>query len=421
MLNLAATFERFKHYLHVIFGNGLSRALSFLIFILLARKLTVSEFGSFSIFFTFLMFCLQVTVAFDQAYVKFACESQDVDSRKKLLTACMKLKFFFLIAVLLLAYPLSSIIVMYMNLSANSFVWIFLSLLTGALLGINFTYGTYFQVNKNFFMYSLVNVFFNAASLILVCILVFISDTIDTLRLSYFYFVISFFLAFISTWLLSLVCNLFRFNDLDEIKTSLCFAKWQVVSTILKIVSSRMDLFILGSFVTLSEVGLYSVGIRINGLAMLFVGSTMSVFLTKSGKATGSRVSLVEYLKESYTVTAAICGIILFASLWAPFFVNVLFGSKFLDAVPVVQMLLFQAIVLGMCVPLYALALSYNRVRNLFLVDSLNVISSLVFVLFGVKLWGYSGAALGLLISNVINLIAMFLLLKKDLSLTLSR
>lgn len=135
-----------------------------------------------------------------------------------------------------------------------------------------------------------------------------------------------------------------------EYKNLLKFSGWLAVNRIISSVSGRLDIQMLAAMMGAVATGLYSIPSRLASFIIVLAGSYSAVLATRFA-------SFSDIKKErEYTIksTVALIPIILLIIFWIIFaepFVLILFGDKFLPAVPVFKALAASQIPFLLTVP----------------------------------------------------------------------
>jgi O-antigen/teichoic acid export membrane protein len=110
--------------------------------------------------------------------------------------------------------------------------------------------------------------------------------------------------------------------------------------------NSNIDQFIMSAFVSLDELGLYSVAVSYSKILFPFAGALANVLFPSVAESSreSSHIRIKESLKLNLVVTGA--GVVLFAVL-SPLLIPLLFGREFIAAIPMAVVLLISVVFLG--------------------------------------------------------------------------
>lgn len=166
----------------------------------------------------------------------------------------------------------------------------------------------------------------------------------------------------------------------QEYKNLLRFSGWIGVNRIVSSVSGRLDIQMLAAMAGALATGLYSIPSRLASFIIVLAGSFSSVLATRLASF-GNKETEKKYIIKSTLALAAISVGIVFWIVIAKPFIVLLFGDKYTDAVPIFQALaaaqipfLFTvpavtAIIYAMKKTVYIGALSFFQLAAIFLLN----------------------------------------------------
>ncbi len=124
----------------------------------------------------------------------------------------------------------------------------------------------------------------------------------------------------------------------EEYKKLMGFSGWMGISGITSSISGRLDIQMLASMIGAMATGLYSIPSRLASFISVLSGSFSSVLAPRLA-GFGNKESEKTYIKKSLlAIFPIVAGIIVWIIIAKPF-ILLLFGSKYLEAVPIFQML----------------------------------------------------------------------------------
>lgn len=116
------------------------------------------------------------------------------------------------------------------------------------------------------------------------------------------------------------------------------FSGWVGVNRIISSLSGRLDIQMLAAMAGATATGIYSISSKL-ALFIVVLTSSFSSVLAPRLAAFGDKETEKRYiLKAFFTTIPIICGVVIWIAVARPFVVT-LFGSKYLEAVPVFQAL----------------------------------------------------------------------------------
>jgi O-antigen/teichoic acid export membrane protein len=132
--------------------------------------------------------------------------------------------------------------------------------------------------------------------------------------------------------------NISFFFPKNQLQKIIKFAKWIAVSRIFGVAVSRIDVIILAALASSYQAGIFSAASRI---ALIF-----TLLATSIGNATAPRFSsfnshpdLRSYLKKLFIFSIFLSVSMLFMAVISESLITVIFGQKYIEAVPVFQLL----------------------------------------------------------------------------------
>jgi O-antigen/teichoic acid export membrane protein len=189
-------------------------------------------------------------------------------------------------------------------------------------------------------------------------------------------------------------------------KTILDNAKWLSLATVFNYLNERADDFLLGKLVGTHFLGIYhnaySLSHKVNyDFSKSAHHSTIPVFTKLADKT--ERLAKT-FLKSLFALLGFISLVSLPLLLFPGFFIELILGSQWLDAVPLVRPLVFAGIVQSISNLSYALFLAKKQYR----IMNLHLFSSLALMVTLIIWWGstahLSGAVMGILTARVVTL-----------------
>lgn len=166
----------------------------------------------------------------------------------------------------------------------------------------------------------------------------------------------------------------------EEYKKLLGFSGWIALNRIVSSVSGRLDIQMLAAMVGAVATGLYSIPSRLASFIIVLAGSFSSVLATRLAGFGDKEKEKSYIIKSTLALLPIVAGIVFWIIIAKPFVV-LLFGQKYLSAVPVFQALaasqipfLFtvpavSAIIYAMKKTVYIGVLSFFQLAAIFLLN----------------------------------------------------
>lgn len=397
----------FDEFAKVSFASYTFRAIGAFIAIILARWLGPVNFGVYSIGFYILTIFGTGFTGIDQSYVYFATKNPQKEYAVLSNYAIIKIVsslFFISIITLIVILPIS------FNFSGASGSIILWGLIGGFGIQMLTILLSQYQARKNFGIFSRVKLTYSA--LLLFLILLGIQFNID----AYIYYLI----VYAITGILIVVFSELRFSILEfKFKVAKRFweyGKWLIMYHLLRMTNLRLDFLCLSKYQSGEVLGQYSVALKLVNMFVILLG-TFHILLLPRASSIKSIEDLKKYWKESIKI-------ILFLILsWAiiftfsSFIIDLLFGPQYINAIPILKILLFSTIPLIFVLPIEYIFFSMEKTIYLFTITVVQSISLLIMLPFLINKMGAIGAAYSKVISFFLTGIAFILIysLKREI------
>jgi len=183
------------------------------------------------------------------------------------------------------------------------------------------------------------------------------------------------------------------------------FSKWVTLSTLCTMVLLRLEVFMLQSLAGSQAVGIFN---SANQLAMIFPILTNSLTISLLPKVSSYRTrdEILSYIRKVLKVAPAVilvfaCGILVSGPI-----VTALFGSKYLDSIPIFKVLLLAFSVSVILNPMSLILYSLERPSFFFLINLLQLMLAIPMNLGLIPRFGGFGASFTVL---AIRLLALFM------------
>lgn len=182
------------------------------------------------------------------------------------------------------------------------------------------------------------------------------------------------------------------------------YTKWIALFTAISALSSRLDTFISAKFLSLEEVGIYSVAVSLSAIVPQVV-LALGVVVAPKLASFDSDLKALKYIKKLQLFVAALCGLGIAVGIPLAYFVIPFFYGKvyFPSFYPFIPLLIAQAIFL-FSLPVHSAVMYYFGFPKLFILTSLVHMAIIsVFGWFLIRRFGLMGASLTVLAGNLSN------------------
>jgi len=200
------------------------------------------------------------------------------------------------------------------------------------------------------------------------------------------------------------------------------FSMWLCLTNVVVIIKTRLDTFIVGKFVGPAGLGFYSVAYEISNLTMTELTSPISrVLFSGFSKISNDRQRLARSFLDSLGVFAFLgMPLAVGIALTAYQIVGIFLGDRWLEIVPLIQILTLYGLLNLMTANSSALYLAMGRADLQFTRNLPSIIVLVPALFFGVKYYGNEGAAWALVASAVVHFAANYWLIRRELSVKMS-
>jgi O-antigen/teichoic acid export membrane protein len=362
-LRAHAWLPSLRDYVLVALGSAVTRVLSLVTAIVLARELGASSFGEVSVFFAFLVLWMGNDFL-DVTFVRYANASEGERSTDYL-RAIFILKSALNAVLLIASLPLSWVLATTAFGKPSLSTPIAAALLCG--VGLNFLSlrAAMHQAAERFARYAGTIASFHVLTAITVVFLVLGLHQRATEAVYATYTAIAVVVGLYGVAGIRRTVRHLAF-DKDRISEIVSFARWLFPANLSFLLFQQLDLFLVAAFASLASVGEYSAALRIVGAVALLTGTLAPALLPRATRASSEPLLVREYLKQSAVLSGGIVALALAAGLAAPTIVPLLFGSEYRDAAAVTQVLLVGTAMIAVYTPLTQLLLAYNEPRRMF-------------------------------------------------------
>ncbi|MCX6706172.1 MAG: oligosaccharide flippase family protein [Candidatus Woesebacteria bacterium] len=388
------------------FGTVVNGILGLFFYILAARYLGPSKFGIFSISVSVIALIASIAnFGVDTGIVRFVGRSITHDREKalKFLKAGFYIKVVSSLLVIILGWYLVPFAAIKFFQKSELIFPLRLSLI-GVGSALLFSYvSSAVQALQRFWVWSGLNIFSNLLRLL---------ATIGLFALGLFS-VQSALSVYIIFPFLGFLVGLFFLPNFFKVKKEravlsefLKFNGWVAAFTIIAAIASRLDTFLSARFLTLGDVGIYSVAVSLTSFVPQIVFAIGTVVAPKLASFT-SKTDVLKYLKklQLFVIGIGVFGVVIgipLSHLVIPFFYG---GEYVLSIYPFIILLLAQTIFL-ISIPVHTSIIYYFSYPKFFVITGIvNLLIVFVGGWFLIGSFGYVGAAWAIFIGNIFNFV----------------
>lgn len=361
-------------------GNVGSAFWGFLFTIIVARGLSVSDFGIFSAALNLVIILSSLgDIGISSGSVNFVAENLakgDTQKANEYIKASFVIRLVIVLGLSLVVLVFAPIISIRLLATADPKVAIWSAMLPIFLFpDLFFQY--ILQAKREFLNSTIYDNAFYIARLLFAFVF-YLSGTL-TMPRSFMAFGAGFIITLILTFVYVKTDFIFAKPTREEYKKLLSFSGWIAVNRIISSISGRLDITMLAAMIGATATGLYSIPSRLASFIIVLSGSFSSVLATRFASF-GNKEKEKDYiLKSTLALIPITVGILVWIIFAKPFVL--IFGTKYLESVPVFQALaaaqipfLFTvppvtAIIYAMKKTVYIGTLSFVQIAAIFLLN----------------------------------------------------
>jgi O-antigen/teichoic acid export membrane protein len=386
-----------------VFLNGI---LGVIFYFLTARLLGPASYGVFSVSILTLNLIADISdLGTDTAVVRFVGRHfvDEKDKALKFLKFGLKLKLIIWFIVLIVGWLIMPLISDELLRKPELLLPLRFSLIGvgGVLI---FSFATHaVQALERFWVWSFLNVSMNFIRVLVVLFL--FSFGLINIWTSISTYIIFPFIGFgVALFFLPKFMSVKSDNSISD--EFLKYSKWVGAFTIIAAVSSRLDSYLTTRYLSLTEVGIYSVAVNLAGVVPQIVFALATVVAPKLSKFKSDKQALT-YLKkvQAFVIVLGIAGILI-GSLLSYVVVPLLYGDVYKESIqPLVVLIIAQAIFL-ISIPVHTAVIYYFAYPRLFVwISTIHFLTILLLGLILIPNYGYMGAAYTVVVGNIVNFV----------------
>lgn len=406
---MSSVLKRIVKGASIVFAMTLLNSIfGFLVRIILARNLTLSDFGFFYAVIAFFgLVGLLKNLGINQAIIKYIPEFKAQKSFDKIKTSIL---FAFIFSIVssaivgsLLLYFSSEISAGYFkDPNVNAVFRVFLIFFVVQLLVTSIN--SMFNAFQRPLLMSYSGVFINLAFLLLV----FFSDGMNINRVVWYYNGVHITVLITNFVLLLNVFNIFKYKAspyLPVAKKLVPFGAASTASTVVSHTAIRIDTIFLTFFQNLETVGIYSAITPFRTIFKIAGSSISKIFfpLTSELYGEGRTDELKVTLDKIHRYIAFLVmplAVIFFA--YTEFIINTLFGPEFVEGANAARFVVLSALIRPIGIINVGTINGLGKPIKNTQIITITGISNILLNIILIPLWSYNGAALALLINRLI-------------------
>ncbi len=391
----------------------------FLIRIILARRLSLDDFGLYYAILAFLGIAgMLKNLGLNNAVIKFIPEFLVNNEKDKVKTSILLLLIFSLTSSIIVAafiYLFSPEISTHFFRDPNSvkvlrifLIFFIVSSLSSCLSGI-------FNAFQRPLLLSYHGLFTN----LILFILIFLNDKLNIIHVSWYNNIVYIAVLIINTFFLFQIFNLFRHPAAPVWPVGKKLFKFGLASTASSVVShttGRLDTIFLTFFQSLATVGVYSALTPFTRIFKIVGSSISKIFfpitseLYGSGKTEELKVALGRIHRYILIILTPLA-IILFT--YSDFILEVIFGREFIPGANAARIIVISALISPISIVNVGTINGLGFPLKNTVIVTISGVTSIIFNIILIPLWGYNGAAMAYFFEKIIVFSATHFYLKR--------
>lgn len=396
-----------RHTAIVLGGNLVSGMLRFVVAAMLAKFLSVPEWGTFVLFVTLMdMVSIFTDAALNSTFVRFVSNRGACDPRP-LLRRCLGIKIGLSVLVASLALAAYPVIGPAFDLPPDTFTWYALALCAGLLLSFNTFSLAILQVHQRFALFALQTASINIVRIVLIGGLVYAG----------WHQVEIYYNAFFGATLVALlfgglVCAaaLLRKDSGEPLNVSyaqLWRFMWPLTAmNLLTVLFQRVDILLLNRLTTPEVVGQYGLAFQVAFVFPLFTSALFTALLPRVS-AMKSNAELRQFRAKSFQVYPIVLVAAVAGAVVLPVAVQFIFGDKYNAALPILRLLILSYGINLLFNPLGLILYALERPHALTWIQAIKLPLLIGLDLLLVPALGGLGAALGITVIRAAGVVAI--------------
>ncbi len=403
-LKQAVTSQTFKHSIISFGGTGITGILGVVFYAFVARTIGPANNGIFAVAVaTIALLSSVANIGLDTGLLKFVSEFNVKNPQKayRVMKLTLEIKMMIWVCLLSVGWLAMPLVVDVLFAKPELVVPLRISLLGVGTTLLSSYATTLYQAYSRFFSWSVINVSSNALRLVIVLLLMsFGLLNANTALLSYSFVLFIVFVVGIVSFPQFLKVK----NEFSLFSEFMNFNKWIALFTVIAAVASRIDTYVATHFLSLTDVGIYSVGVSLVSFVTQIVLALASVVAPKLTQK--SHVEFLVYFKklQFFVLALAIIGVIVGIPLGS-ILIPIIYGAAYAPSIMPFSILLVGNALFLVALPIHTSVIYYFAYPRLFVyVTTFRLFLTGTLGFFLIPTLGATGAALSVLIGNISDL-----------------
>jgi O-antigen/teichoic acid export membrane protein len=190
-------------------------------------------------------------------------------------------------------------------------------------------------------------------------------------------------------------------------KEMLGFGGWMTLWSVVAIIQSRMDVFLLASLTSTVQASFYDVAQKMSTILSMGVGAYANVINPKIATYT-NKDQITQEMKKIRKVTIAMTFGLIIGAFIVPLFIVVLFGEKYTESLMPLRIMIFGLVFYLWTFPFNSVLYAIGKSQGFFFTAILQLIANTISSFIFIPLYGASGAAISFCIVNIVAMICSY-------------
>lgn len=285
-----------------------------------------------------------------------------------------------------------------------------LGLIIAGVLSFNAYVPIVLQVLQKFRTITILNILSNSLKLLLIVILLY-TGYLTLWNTLYIYLLVAIVVLLVGFLIIPrfFTSKIEWVEDIKSLSKLFSFTKWLAISYGFNAIAARLDIILLSRFRSSVEIGHYALAFQLSSIFPLLLAAFSAVLIPKvNAFKTSDQIGM--YILKSVRSSLLIIPLILIAVVVTPFLIKSLFGLRFINSIPILQILLLNYLLILIINPVSYVMYSLNKQKILSLMNATTLVTLFVMQLYLIPNFGGIGAALALFFNTIIAIIIFLFL-----------
>jgi len=206
--------------------------------------------------------------------------------------------------------------------------------------------------------------------------------------------------------------NFFNNYDFAIFKETLGFGKWMSAWSVVSIIQSRLDIYLLSSLTTSTQVSYYDIAQKFSSIVGMGLSAYANVINPQIAKLT-KKMLIINEVKKSLKVTLLMSTMLIAGIFILPPVIQLIFGDKYSDALTPLRIMLGGLFFYMLTFPYNSAMYALGKSRAFFYTVTIQLIGNLIASYILLPRLGAIGASFSFVIVNFIAFICSYFFYRK--------